>query len=207
MLDFDRVRAFYFDPPTADPERIPSREELTARYERRRVENCLLSGGCPKTQALGPHGSLIGGPDKPPTVHHAFPELVAKLHPLPLAWFDHHQSPGRGLSPRRLEGAHIFFRSLSHAYLAGTPNPPNGVQLRRHFRAAALGGTARAQVRHIFASIRAFDLHQLFARGGISIYEIARAIHLSRTRRALVVNWINQFAGRPTSADKVRSVV
>lgn len=78
MLDFDKVRAFYFDHPSDDPERIPSREEIYARYERERFERCLLRGGDPEVEGLGPHGSLIGGRPKPLTLFHGFPELRAQ---------------------------------------------------------------------------------------------------------------------------------
>ena len=37
----------------------------------------------------------------------------------------------------------------------------------------------------------------LGTRGGLSIYEVARAIHLSDVCRAEVVTWINQFAVPP----------
>ena len=47
MIDFERVRAYYFDPPEPDPLRIPSDEELIARYERRRYERCVLRLGDP----------------------------------------------------------------------------------------------------------------------------------------------------------------
>ena len=68
------------------PERIASREELYARYERERFERCILRGGDPEAEGLGPHGSLIGGRSKPLTLFHGFPELRAKLHPLPPSW-------------------------------------------------------------------------------------------------------------------------
>ena len=40
--------------------------------------------------------------------------------------------------------------------------------------------------------------NRLLAYGGLSLYEIARAIHLTDTRRTSVTRWINQFALRPT---------
>ena len=61
MIDFEHVRAHYFDPPAADPVRIPSDEELIARYERRRYERCTLRLGDPAAERLGPRGSMIGG--------------------------------------------------------------------------------------------------------------------------------------------------
>ena len=200
MLDFDQVRAFYFDPPPADPERTPTREELTARFERDRVEECLLRGGDPRAEGLGSHGSLVGGHGKPLTVHHVRPEVHARLHPLPLPRFDCPRCHARVFPPGGRQEAELFFRALAHSCFAGAADPPSGPTLRRHLRTAALAGTAYARVRHLFASIRGFDLNPLLASGGLTIYELARAIHLTRIRRADIVFWINQFAGGPTPA-------
>ena len=41
-----------------------------------------------------------------------------------------------------------------------------------------------------------FDLNRLLACGGLSLYEIARAIHLTISRSS-VVRWVNQFAIGP----------
>ncbi|MDE0179643.1 MAG: hypothetical protein OXP36_13745 [Gammaproteobacteria bacterium] len=51
MLDLAKVRHAYFHPPPDDPERALTREELFARYERRRVEACLSHGGDPRREA------------------------------------------------------------------------------------------------------------------------------------------------------------
>ncbi len=200
MLDFDQVRAFYFDPPPADPERMPTREELTARYEHDRVEECLLRGGDPRAEGLGPHGSLVGGHGKPLTIHHIRPEVHARLRPLPLPRFDCPRCHSRLFPPGGRHEAELFFRALAHSYFAGAAGPPSGPALRRHLRTTALAGTAYVRVQHLFASIRGFDLNPLLASGGLTIYELARAIHLARIRRADIVTWINQFAGRPTPA-------
>ena len=207
MLDFDQVRAFYFAPPPPDPGRIPTREELTARFERDRVEQCLLRGGDPRAEGLGPHGSLVGGPGKPLTVHHVRPEFHAKLRPLPLAWFDRPRCHTRNYPPGGRREADLFFRALAHSYFAGTADPPSGPTLLRTFREPSLEGRPHTHLRHLFDSIRGFDLNPLVASAGLTIYEIARAIHLTRIRHADIVTWINQFAARPTPADKVRSVV
>ena len=87
-FDFGKVREFYFNPPTDDnPPRIPTDEEFCARYERRRIENCLRRGGDPEAEGLGEHGSMIGGPGKPVTVFHVDPARVLGGAPLPLAWY------------------------------------------------------------------------------------------------------------------------
>ena len=198
MLDFDQVRAFYFDPPPHDPERIPSREELTARYERERFDTCIRRGGDPESEALGPHGFLIGGDGNPLSVHHILPEVHAKLRPLPLTWFDHPHRRARTLPPGGIKEAHLFFRSLSHAYLAGHRDCPSGPRLRRYFQSPDLSDLPLSLVWHVLACIRSFDLNRLLAYGGLSLYEIARAIHLTKISRSSVGRWINQFAIPPT---------
>ena len=197
MLDLGMVRALYFDPPPHDPERIPSREELYARYERDRFERCLLRGGDPEAEGLGPHGSLIGGRSKPLTLFHGFPELRTRLHPLPLSWFEHPRARAPIVPPGGIPEANAFFHGLSCAYLAGMPDRPSGPLLRRHFRSAELSPQAWSHVWHVFACIRSLDLHRLIPRGGVSLYEVARAIHITGTRRGNIVSWINQFAVRP----------
>lgn len=188
MLDLRQVRAFYRDPPPHDPERIPSREELYARYERDRFERCLLRGGDPEAEGLGPHGSLIGGRSKPLTLFHGFPELRAKLHPLPLSWFDHPRGHSPIIRPGGIREANAFFHALSCAYLAGMPDRPSGPLLRRHFQSAELSRQSRSPVWHVFACIRSFDLHRLIPRGGVSLYEVARAIHITAVRRGTIVS-------------------
>ena len=197
MLDLAKVRAFYFDPPPSDRPRIPTREELYARHECERFENCLLRGGDPEAEGLGPHGSLIGGPDKPLTVFHGLPEERAKLDPLPLSWFDHPRGHTRLIPPGGTGEAPTFFASLSGAYLAGMPDRPSGPQLRRYFRSPELAGPPWSQVWHVFACIHPFDLRRIVPRGAVSLYEVVRALHITNTRRAAVVTWFNQFAVRP----------
>jgi hypothetical protein len=197
MLDFVKVRAFYFDPPPDDSERVPSREELYARYERDRYERCLLRGGDPEAEGLGPHGSLIGGRSKPLTLFHGFPELRARLDPLPLSWFNHRRARTPILPQHGIREAEAFFHALSCAYLAGMPDRPSGALLRTYFRSTELSRHPRSQVWHVFTCIRTVELHGLLARGAVSLYEIARAIHVTRIRRAIVVTWLNQFGLRP----------
>ena len=189
----------YFDPPPADPERIPTREELTARFERDRVEDCILRGGDPQAEGLGPHGSLIGGPGKPLTVHHIIPENHARLSPLPLTWFDCPRCHTRIFPPGGRHEADLFFRSLAHSYFAGAADPPSCHRLRRYCLSASLSGRALTDVRHVFATIRGHDLNPLVACGGPHDSEIAQAVHLARIRRADIVRWINQFGRRPTT--------
>ncbi len=77
------------------------------------------------------------------------------------------------------------------------PDRPSGALLRRYFRSAELSGQPWSQVWHVLAAIRGFDLHRLLPRGAVSLHEIARAIHITKIRRATIVSWINQFGCPP----------
>ena len=50
---------------------------------------------------------------------------------------------------------------------------------------------------HVFACIELWDLPGLLSSGGMSVYEVARAIHLCKTPRPKVIAWINLFGVRP----------
>ena len=194
MLDLDRVRAAYFNPPPEDPEYQPSREERFAEYERRAVKWCLERGGDPRAEGLGEHGALIGGPGKPPRViGRPVPlEYAVDWRPLPLSWFGHRRArtPLAG-------GNDDVLTILVAGYLAGTPNRPDGRGLARIFRSEDPTPRERAHLYEIFACMEPWYLAPLLSRSGLSLYEIARAIHVSDTRRGQVVAWLNQFGVRP----------
>ena len=200
VLNLAQVRHAYFHPPPDDPGRPLTREEVHARYERQRVERCLMRGGDPCREGLGEHGSLIGGAGKPLTLFGVRPERAVRLHPLPFAWFNHPRAratiPPRGGDER----ARRFLEMLAADHLAGMPERPGGRELRRLFRSTTLRPRERSQIWHIFACIRMCDLMRLHTRAGLSIYEIARSMRLAETRRAAVIRWINQFA-LPPQAD------
>ena len=198
MTDYDLVRAYYFDPPAPHPHRVPSDEELIARYERGRVDDCILRGGDPEAEGLGPHGSMIGGPGKPTTVHSTSPERTTPLDPLPLSWWAYPHAQLRILPPGGQPAAHAYLGDLAGAHLAGVLNHPSGRRLARMFRSTDLSAADRAILKHLFAAISAPRFTCLRTDGGISLYEIARAIHTARTRRADLVRWINRLAVRPS---------
>ena len=200
MIDYDLVRAYYFDPPTRDPERVPSAEELIARHERRRFENCILRLGDPVAEGLGPHGSMIGGPDKPATVHYERAERTTPLHPLPLSWWDYPWARRSILPPGGEDTPFAFLDDLAGIHLAGVAGRPGGPDLARMFRASRLSTGDRAVLAHLFGAITAERFKELRPLGGISFYQLARALHRAGTRRADLVRWINRFAVRPTSS-------
>ena len=195
MLDVLKIRHFYFHPPSHEPEHASTPEALWAAAEREAVEGCIRRASDPKAEGLGEHGSLIGGPDKPTRCFGFNPEKRLPRIPLPLEWFDHpraHAPP-----PVPPDDPDSFFAQLSAGHLAGYPSRPDGAALRRIFRAASLTPVKRDQLWHVFACIQTKNLVRLLSLGGLSIYQVARAVHLSQARFGNVVAWINQFAARP----------
>ena len=66
MIDFQAVRRAYHSPPPPG-DHVPTVEERIAAYERQRMADAIRRGIDPRAAAIGEHGSLIGGPGKPPT--------------------------------------------------------------------------------------------------------------------------------------------
>ena len=88
---------------------------------------------------------------------------------------------------------------LSAAYLAGVPNRPTAAEFAKILRASELNDAQALLLNQVFAAIYPSELKLLISHERLTIHEIARAIHLSGTRRAQVVRWINQFAVPPTT--------
>ena len=202
MIDFDLVRACYFDPPPPDPLRVPSDEELIARYERRRFERCIVRSGDPVAEGLGPHGSMIGGPGKPITIHHERVERTTPLDPLPLSWWDYPRARLRVLPPGGQEAAYSYLRDLAGAHLAGVPNRPTPQRLAWMFHSPDLSPADRDILAQLFGALPAPRFKSLRTLGGISLYEMARALHITGNRRNAFVRWINSFAVRPETAPR-----
>lgn len=194
MIDYDLVRAYYTDPPPPRPDRVPSDEELIARHERRLFDDCILRGGDPVAEGLGPHGSMIGGAGKPTTIHYCRAERATPVDPLPLSRWDYRRARLRILPPGGQPAAHAYLADLSGLYLAGIADRPTGPRLARMFRSTDLSDPDRPILTHLLNAVTAPRFFSLRGLGGISLYEMARALHATRTRRADLVGWINQFA-------------
>ena len=197
MIDYDLVRTYYYHPPSPHPERVPSDEELIARYERRRYDDCILRGGDPVAESLGPHGSMIGGPGKPTTIHSTNPERTTLLDPLPLSWWAYPRAQLRLLPPGGQPAADAYLDGLSGGHLAGVLNRPSGRRLAQLFRSPDPLDADLDIMRHLFGAITAPGFYRLRTDGGVSLYEMARALHATRTRRADLVRWINRYARPP----------
>ena len=122
-VDIEAVRFAYFNPPPDDVfDGVPTIEEQLAEAERRLVRLCIEDGGDPVAEALGEHGSLIGGPDKPLRllIDHARPlEEYARPRLAPPAWFDHPQ--GKATSGLH-DPEHMHLRMAIASHMAGTPH-------------------------------------------------------------------------------------
>lgn len=174
---------------------MPSVEERIAAFERRRVERARERGIDPRTRALGEHGSLIGGPGKPPTtfVGGRRPEDAVPMPPMPLAWFDHDNARYRTpcADPWR------YLDALAADHLAGCDPRTDGRRLRRLLCGGNLAPVESRVVEQFLARLRMVELGSLLSRGGLTVYEIARAMHLSGCTTPAKTHWINQFAAPP----------
>ena len=144
---------------------------------------------------MGEHGSLVGGPDKPPTRFEGGrrAEDMVRMAPMPLSWFDHDNARRRA----PCHEPHRYLDVLSADHLAGHHPRPGGRALRRLLRADRLTEQEAHLVEQFLARLRMIEIANLLSRAGLTIYEIARAMHLSGSTTPAKTHWINQFAARP----------
>lgn len=203
MLDVEKVREFYFNPPPDGESRFPSAEECYARYERSRVENCLYLGRDPELEGLGEHGSLIGGEGKPPTVLYDDPLRVVALPLPPLAWLDYAAAREPWPPDGGVTGARGFLGFLSAKHLAGLRERPGGAETEWLFRSRSLTWRESHWLRHIFLCLHADSFRRLVLGAGLSVYEVARAAHNSGVERGELAFWFDPYAIRPEDLPKV----
>lgn len=202
MLDIQKIRGAYFNPPPDHLDRPSTREEHIARHERRSVAACLAAGGDPRAEGLGEHGSLIGGPEKPLRTSNTAERLEYRgpWTPLPLSWFTHPRATMRrqGSPP----ADHPLLRLLIGAHLAGYPDRPTADELAAIFRSDAPSPRDRSILYHVLGCIQPWDLSGLLHEERLSLYELARAIHFSGIRRPQVIDWLHMFAEAPGAPDE-----
>ena len=194
MIDFEAVRRAYYSPPPTN-DHVPMIEERIAAFERQRVEEACARGIDPRTARMGEHGSLIGGPGKPPTRFEGGrrAEDMVRMPPMPLSWFDHDNA--RYHAP--CDEPHRYLEVLSADHLAAYHPRPDGRALRRLLRADRLTEREAHLVEQFLARLRMIEIANLLSRAGLTVYEIARAMHLSGSKTPTKTHWINQFAARP----------
>ena len=194
MIDFEAVRRAYHSPPPPN-DHVPTIAERIAAFERQRVQQARERGIDPRAQALGEHGSLIGGPGKPPTRFEGGrrAEDMVRMPPMPLDWFAH---PGANRRPPCLN-PHRYLDTLSADHLAGYHPRPDGRTLHRLLRAEYLTDREAHLVEQFLARLRMIEMASLLSRTELTVYEIARAMHLSGSRTPAKTHRVNQFAVRP----------
>ncbi len=202
MIDFDAVRRAYHAPPPLD-DHAPTIEERIAAFERQRVQQARERGIDPATEALGEHGSLIGGPSKRATRFEGGrrAEDMVRMPPMPLAWFSHPNANRR--TP--CSNPYGYLDTLSADHLAGHHPRPDGRTLHRLLRTDQLTDQEAHLVEQFLARLRMIEMAGLLSRAGLTVYEIARAMHLSGSRTPAKTHWVNQFAKQPDWAQSANA--
>ena len=199
-VDIEAVRFAYFNPPPEDVfYGVPTIEEQLAEAERRLVRLCIEDGGDPVAEALGEHGSLIGGPDKPLRllIDHARPlEEYARPRLAPPAWFDHPQ--GKATSGLH-DPEHMRLRMAIASHMAGTPHQsrPTPEQLLESLTAAEPDAMQRFWLHSAISCTSVCELRSIMVHEGISRHDLVRAVHAAGAVRHALARWLNQFAVRP----------
>lgn len=194
MINFQAVRRAYHSPPPPD-HHVPTIEERIAAFERQRVRQAEERGLDLQAEGLGEYRSLIGGPGKPPTRFEGGrrAEDMVRMAPMPLPWFDHdnahHRAPCRD--------PYKYLEALSADHLAGYHPRPDGRTLHHLLRAEHLTEQQAHLVEQFLARLRMMEMAYLLTRAGLTIHEIARAMHLSGSTTPAKTHWINQFAAMP----------
>ncbi len=141
--------------------------------------------------------SMIGGPGQPITIHYERAERTTPLEPLPLSWWDHPRARLRILPPGGHQAALSYLHDLAGAHLAGVPNRPTAQDLALIFRSADPSPTDRDVLRQLLAALPAPRFKSLRTLGGVSLYEMARAVHVTGSRRNAFIRWLHRFAVPP----------
>ena len=193
MIDFQAVRRAYHSPPPTG-HHVPTVEERIAAYERQRMADAVRRGIDPTAAAIGEHGSLIGGPGKPPTRFEGGrrAEDMVRMAPMPLAWFDHENAHLRTPNAE----PHEYLETLAADHLAGYNPRPTGQTLHSLLTADHLTPIEAHVVEQFLSRLRMIELAYLLSRAALTIHEIARAMLLSGCKTPAKTHWINQFAMR-----------
>ena len=145
---------------------------------------------------------MIGGPGKPTTIHHERVERTTPVRPIPLDWWDYPQARRRILPLGRRDGGPGLPRGSPRPSHGGRPRPPVRFGPRSDLPHRS---TPRRPIDPFSASSSGRFLPRTSRvsghAGGISLYEIARAIHVTGNRLNGFVRWLHRFAVRPDSTD------
>ena len=201
-IDYGAVRKAFYGPPLASPpDHLPTPAEVLAEHQRICLQCSAEFGPFPSAGAVGEHGSLIGGPGKPVTVIARPVELLLRLEPMPLDWFDYpqaHRAWCRPADEATATGERIeFLEEVIHCHLAGFPNPPTATELSAWILSPTAHPPRTAALYNIFENISPGQCARMLSRGHFSLYEVARVILRSEARAPRLVAWLHQFAVDP----------
>ncbi len=193
-LNIEAVRAAYYEPgPGSPPTHISTREERLAEYERLAVRWCLERGGDPVAERLGEHEQLVGGPSKPlrPRARNFLDSVP--IEPMPTEWFSYPAAHIRYGGDKVLRN---FLLLALGSHFAGNALKPSVETMARWLRDPDPPPLGRHLMRTLFESLRPYERWRLPFSGG-TILELSRATHLSGTRYARHIDWLNRFAINP----------
>ena len=194
MIDFEAVPRAYHSPPPVD-DHVPTIEERSAAFERQRVQQARESGIDPRAEGMGEGGSLIGGHGKRPTRFEGGRRAED--------WCVWPQCPSRGSpTPTRTDETPAPRRTATLTFSPPTTSPghdprPDGRTLHRLLGAEQLNAREAHLIEQFLARLRMIEMAGLLSRAGLTVYEIARAMHISASKTPAKTHWVNQFAARP----------
>ena len=176
-------------------DRIPTREDIHARWHWRMERMLLKEGFDPAESGVGRKGYLIGGVGKPilrgdlPPLEHRF-----GYDPMPLDWFGH---AGALAVTGKPDPEHRLLNMLCAGHLAGFEGRPSGGEMHRMLTRGTEDAGERQLVRELLADIRTLFYPRLMREDDLCIRDLARAAHECEIRRGALSWWLNRFAMPP----------
>lgn len=129
----------------------------------------------------------LADPERQP----AYCDFAYPVSPLPLHLFN--QSRHHARSRQLYDSQHLTIRSLLARYFAGHTDPPSALHIRRLLLAPTISPLDQPILYQLFASITPAELRALQFHEALTLYELARAIHHSQTRRRDLCRILQQF--------------
>ena len=121
----------------------------------------------------------------------AYGDFAYPVTPPPLHLFNHPRHHAR--SRQLYDSQHLTIRSLLARYFAGHPHPPTALHVRHLLLAPTISPLDQPILYQLFASITPAELRSLQFHEALTLYELARAIHHSQTRRRDLCRILQQF--------------
>lgn len=176
-------------------DRVPTREDLYARWHWIRENRMLKNGGNPAKHDIGRKSWMISGKGEPrykeegPILEHRF-----RYDPMPLDWFD---NPAARKIFRDPDPEHGLLEHLCAKHLAGWQDRPSGKEMFQMLLEGTANDDERDVVRELLVDLYPEVYSQLRRRDALSIWHIARAALECDVKRGALSWWLNQFAVKP----------